>query len=156
MKDVDRLIDEALDAEERELLRTLDEPGFFTQTIGIFEGPTGWANVVMMGALLVLFVAGVWAAWNFFEAAEPVTQLRWGLPAAVLLILATMIKMALILRMEGNRLLREVKRVELQIARMSRHYRKPKVEDCGPAILPLPLRSCGPTCSIPCSRKWRR
>ena len=120
MKDIDTMIDEALDAEERELLRTLDEPGFFAQAVGIFGGPAGWASAVMMAAQLVLFVAGVWAAWNFFEAGDPVSQLRWGLPAAVLLILATMLKMALIPRMETNRLMRELKRVELQIAAAAR------------------------------------
>ena len=36
MREVDELIDEALDAEERELLRTLDERGFFSQTFGVF------------------------------------------------------------------------------------------------------------------------
>ena len=120
MKDIDTMIDEALDAEERELLRTLDEPGFFSQAAGIFGGPAGWASAVMMGAQLVLFVAGVWAAWHFFAAGDPVSQLRWGLPAAVLLILATMLKMALIPRMETKRLMRELKRVELQIAAAAR------------------------------------
>ena len=121
MRDVDELIDEALDAEERELLRTLDEPGFFRQASGVFSGPTGWINVVMMFWSAVLFIAGVWAGWRFFEASEPVTQLRWGLPAMLLLVFAGMLKMALIPRLESNRLLREVKRLELQLARATRH-----------------------------------
>lgn len=120
MRDLDRMIDEALDAEERELLRTLDEPGFFSQAFGLFRGPTGWMSVAMMFWQAVMFIAGVWAAWRFFEAADPVTQLRWGLPAALLLIFAAMLKMALIPRMESNRLLRALKRVELQLARRSR------------------------------------
>lgn len=120
MRDLDQMIDEALDAEERALLDSIEEPGFFAQAFGIFGGKTGWANIVMIVAQAPLFVAGVWAAWHFFEAGDPVTQLRWGLPAAVALILATMIKMALLPRMEANRLLRELKRVELQIALVAR------------------------------------
>ena len=120
MRDLDLMIEEALDAEERELLRSLDEPGFFAQAFGIFGGRTGWANMVMMIAQGVLFVAGVWAAWHFFQAGDPVTQLRWGLPAAVALILATMIKLALLPRMESNRLIRELKRIELQIAHVAK------------------------------------
>jgi hypothetical protein len=116
MRDLDHMIDEALDAEERALLSSIEEPGFFAQAFGIFGGRTGWASVVMMIAQAVLFVGGVWAAWHFFEAVDPVTQLRWGLPAAVALILTTMIKLALLPRMEANRLLRELKRIELQIA----------------------------------------
>ena len=116
MQDIDRMIDEALDEEERRLLRSIEEPGFFGEALSIFKGRTGWVNGVMMVAQAVLFVAGAIAAWRFFEAADPVTQLRWGLPAAVLLILATIIKMALVPRMETNRLIRELKRIELQIA----------------------------------------
>lgn len=120
MQDFDRMIDDALDAEERELLRGLDEQGFFAQAFGIFGGRAGWANIVMMIAQAALFVAGVWAAWRFFGASDPVSQLRWGFPAAVLLILATLIKLALIPRMEGNRLMRELKRIELHMARTDR------------------------------------
>jgi hypothetical protein len=116
------MIDEALDAEERELLRSIgEEPGFFSQALGIFGGPTGWVNALMMAAQAILFVAGIWAAWHFFEAIEPVGQLRWGIPAAVLLIMATIMKMALLPRMESNRLMRELKRIELQLARS--HHR---------------------------------
>ena len=118
MRDLDQMIDEAMVAEERDLLRSIgEEPGFFRQAAGIFGGPTGWVNVVMMVAQAVIFLVGAWAAWHFFQAIEPVAQLRWGLPAAVLLIVATILKMALLPRMESNRLMRELKRIELQLAR---------------------------------------
>jgi hypothetical protein len=121
MRNLDDMIDEALDAEERELLRSIgEEPGFFAQALGIFGGPTGWVNAVMMAAQTLLFVAGAWAAWRFFQAGNPVEQLRWGFPSAVLLIVATIMKMALLPRMESNRLMRELKRLELQLARSSR------------------------------------
>lgn len=120
MRDMDELIDEALDAEERELLRALDEPGFFSQAFSVFRGLAGWMSIVMMIWQAAMFIAGVWAAWHFFEATDPVTQLRWGLPAAILLIFAAMFKMALMPRMESNRLLRELKRLELQLAYRSK------------------------------------
>ncbi len=121
MRDFNRMVDEALDSEERELLRSIgEEPGFFSQAFNIFRGRTGWVNIVMMIAQGVLFIAGAWAAWHFFKALEPVAQLRWGLPAAVLLIVASIMKMALLPRMEANRLMREMKRIELQIACITR------------------------------------
>ena len=49
MRDVDQMIDEALDAEERDLLRSIgEEPGFFSQAFGMFSGPTGWVHVLLM------------------------------------------------------------------------------------------------------------
>ncbi len=45
------------------------------------------------------------------------TALRWGLPTAVPLLMSLTIKMALWPSIQTNRLMRELKRIELQIAR---------------------------------------
>jgi hypothetical protein len=121
MRDLDAAVAEALGEEERELLGRLgEEPGFFGQALGLFGGKLGWVNIVMVAAQTLTFVAGAYAAWMFFEATDAVTQLRWGLPAAVLLILSTMIKMALLPEVHANRLMRELKRFELQLTRSRR------------------------------------
>lgn len=52
------------------------------------------------------------------DATEPVAQLRWGLPAAVLVLMSLIIKLAVAPTIHHNRLMRELKRIELQIARM--------------------------------------
>ncbi|MFN3943456.1 MAG: DUF6768 family protein [Allosphingosinicella sp.] len=118
MRDLDRMIDEALDQEERELLARIGpEPGFFGQAFGLFGGRLGWVNALMMAVQAALFLGGVYAAFMFFDAAEPVAQLRWGLPAAVLLILSLMIKLSLWPQIHADRLMRELKRIELQLAR---------------------------------------
>jgi len=118
MRDLDRMIDEALDDETRDVLRRIgDEPGFFAQAFGVFGGRTGWVNIILAVVQAIAFIAGAWAAWQFFQADDPVAQLRWGLPSAVLLIQGLIIKMALVPRMETNLVIRELKRLELQIAR---------------------------------------
>jgi hypothetical protein len=118
MRDLDKMIDEALDAEERELLRSIgEEPGFFAQAFGVFSGPTAWVNILLMVVQAAFFIGGVWAAWNFFEAGDALTAVRWGLPAAVLLLTALILKLTLWPTMETNRVIRELKRIELQIAR---------------------------------------
>jgi hypothetical protein len=120
MRNLDEMIEETLDAEERELLRSIgEEPGFFTQAFGIFGGPAGWVNLLLMVVQGALFIAGVWAAWNFFEAADALSALRWGIPAAVLLLMALIIKMALVPAMQTNRVMRELKLLQLQLARSS-------------------------------------
>jgi hypothetical protein len=118
MRDVDDLIEEALDREEREILSRIgEEPGFFGMAFGLFSGRLGWVNILLMAIQGVAFLAGAYAAWQFFVAADVVTQLRWGLPSAVLLILSTMIKLAMWPNIHADRLMRELKRIELQIAR---------------------------------------
>ena len=117
MRDLDRMIDAALDAEERELLHSIgEEPGFFGLAFGMFRGPTGWANAMLMLVQGVAFVGGAWAAWNFFSAADALAALRWGLPAAVLLLLSAMDKLSLWPAIHTNRLMRELKLIQLQLA----------------------------------------
>jgi len=118
MRDMDQLIDEALDAEERDLLHGIgDEQGFASQLVGLFGGRTGWVSAVMMAAQMMLFLLGVWATWRFFHAGDTLTALRWGLPAAVLMLGSAMLKLALWPTIHANRLMRELKRIELQVAR---------------------------------------
>lgn len=119
MRDLDRMIDEALGHEESELLRKVSgEPNLAERAMGLFGPGAGWMVAVMMVAQTALFVAGVWAGWNFFQASEPVAQLRWGLPSAVLVLMSLIIKMAVAPAIYHNQVMRELKRVELQIARM--------------------------------------
>jgi hypothetical protein len=118
MRDVDAMIDEALGAEESALLREVaGEPGLVERALGLFGAGAGPMVGLMMAMQLLLFLAGLWAAWGFFEAAAPAEQLRWGLPAAVLLLMSLMVKMAVAPIVYHNRVMRELKRIELQIAR---------------------------------------
>ncbi len=115
---LDEMIDAALNAEERELLHQLgDEPGYFTQAFGLFGGKLGWVTWLMMTAQILMFAAAVYLAVRFFQAEDPLEALKWGLPSAVLLIQALLIKLTLWPSLQANRVIREVKRLELQIAR---------------------------------------
>ena len=117
--DLDRMIDEALNAEERELLSVIgDEPGYFKQVFGLFGGPLGWITWLMMIIQSIMFIAAVWMAVHFFNAADTLEALHWGLPSAVLLIMSGMMKLITAWpSLQANRVIREVKRLELQLAR---------------------------------------
>lgn len=105
-------IDAAIAAEERELLRQIgEEPGYLAQATSIFGGSLGWTNTVLMIAQTVLFVAGAYAAWQFFAATEALQALRWGLPSVTLLLGATILKAALLPVIHIHRVLRAVNRI---------------------------------------------
>jgi hypothetical protein len=117
MRNPDQTIEDALRAEERDLLlRIGDEPGYLDQALSIFSGKTGWVSAILMVTQAVAFIAGVWTAWNFFQATETLSALHWGLPSAVLLMTSLTIKMAMWPTIHANRVLRELRRMELQIA----------------------------------------
>jgi len=118
MRDLDKMIEEALGDEESELLRAIGgEPGFVERAMGMFGAGVLWTVRFMLFGQAVIFIAGAWAAWNFFQADDPVTQLRWGLPAAVLLLGSLAVKLAIGPPVFHNRVMRELKRIELQLAR---------------------------------------
>ncbi|MGE7199620.1 DUF6768 family protein [Brevundimonas naejangsanensis] len=118
MRSPDQAIDDALRAEERDLLRRIDqEPSHIDQLIAVMGGRAGWVSIVLMIAQSLLFVVGVWAAWNFFQATDSLSALRFGLPASVLLVMALMIKLAMWPTMHAHRVLQALKRIELLLAR---------------------------------------
>ncbi len=118
MDDLDKKIAEALSAEDRAMLDKFGEQGLFGQLGGLFRGKLGWLSAVTFVVATVMFVIGAWAAWKFYMADDVVTMLKWAGLAWIGLMTQIMIKLWSWMRMESNRVLREVKRLELQMARM--------------------------------------
>ncbi|MFW6300396.1 MAG: DUF6768 family protein [Oceanicaulis sp.] len=117
--DLDRMIDRALEEERRSPESVFGhEPGQFEVSLSLFKGPRAWANWIMYLMQIVMFVAGVWFAWRFFNAGEPLEALKTGLPAAVLLIGGLVTKSTLGPFMVENRLLLELRRLELRVERL--------------------------------------
>ena len=116
--ELDALIAEALDADDRELLAEVgDEPGYFSQARGLFRGRLAW---VMWLAYVMNIIGGmvaVWAAWQMFQTQDVVMTIRWALLVLVSLNIGLFMKHGLGYQMQTNRILREVKRLELQVAR---------------------------------------
>lgn len=112
----DHLIHRALTAEDRALLARHAEPGYFSQALSLFRGSLGWVAMVSYLAAVAAFVGFGVAAWQCWIATDPVVAVRWGMVAVVLFQLSAMSKSFLGSHLEANRLLREIKRVELQLA----------------------------------------
>ena len=117
MDKLDRMIEEALSAEDRDILDATAEKGWFQQSLDLFRGRNGWVAWVLMATQTVLFVAGAWCAIRFYGATDMLMALRWGLTGAVLLILATQIKLSLMPQIQADRVLRELRRLELMLAK---------------------------------------
>ena len=117
MDKLDRMINEALDDEEREILEKIgQEQSFPKQALGLFKGRLGWLNGAILIGHLIFAVGGVLAAWQFFNVSEVLEAMRWGLSAAVLLLAAIITRITLFRSMQTNRVLHAVKHLEMQIA----------------------------------------
>lgn len=119
MSELDRMIETTLKEEDRAFLERLNkEPGYFSQVGGLLSGSTAWINILLMIVQAVLFFAGAWCAWEFFQTTDTVMALRWGFSASTLIVVSGLLKIGTLWpTMQANRVLREVKRLELQMAR---------------------------------------
>jgi hypothetical protein len=116
MNKIDDLIGKALTEEDRALLASHAEPGYMTQAFGIFRGPMAGVMWIMNIASGVAFIAGVYAIWQLFAATDAIIAMRWGVAALFLFQVTTLCKTLMGTRVEANRTLREIKRLELQLA----------------------------------------
>ncbi|MBS0565433.1 MAG: hypothetical protein JSR87_13475 [Proteobacteria bacterium] len=113
MQALDQKIAAALGADDRRMFEELREPGFLRSALGIFAGREGWVPRAIYAAVVVMFLAGLWTGWHFLAATDVLDALHWGLPSAVLLVMAVVVKVALMPRIEAARLLRAIERLEL-------------------------------------------
>lgn len=116
MSKIDELIGQALTEEDRALLASHSEPGYLTQAFGLFRGPMAgvmWLVNIASGAA---FLGGAYAVWRMFGASDSLVAVKWGVASLFLFQVTTMCKTFMANRMEANRLLRELKRVELQVS----------------------------------------
>ncbi len=118
MSEIDKEIRDALSEHDRELLEHFGEQGLIGQLGGLFQGKLAWLSVLTMAVGFAVFIVGVYAAWRFTNAGDIASMLSWGGIAWAGFTGMMMIKIWSWMRMETNRTLREIKRLELQIARM--------------------------------------
>ena len=113
---IDEMIGQALTDEDRALLARHGEPGYFAQAFGLFRGPMAWVMWLGYFVGFACFIAAMYSLWRMTAAEEVLAAVKWGVGAAVLIQFTLLAKGYLGLRMESNRLLREIKRVELQVS----------------------------------------
>jgi len=118
MTDIDKEIEDVLDAEERALHRELGEQGLYAQWFSVYRGPQAWIALIMTFVSFVMAVIAFYAVYRAFEIGGGAEAMRWGGLAILLMFMVSFMKVWFWMRMESNRVIREIKRVELQIARL--------------------------------------
>lgn len=116
MNKIDDLIGQALSDEDRALLARHAEPGYFAQALGLFRGPLAWVVWLVNLVGFIAFVAAGYAFWQVVSTTDLLVAVKWGVGAMLLFQFTMLAKGFTGNHLEANRLLREVKRVELQVA----------------------------------------
>jgi uncharacterized membrane protein len=92
------------------------EPGYFSQAFGLFRGSLGWVVWVAYLCGIIAFAGFGVSLWRSWHATDALVAVQWGVLAIVLFQFTMIMKSFLGSHLEANRMLREFKRVELQLA----------------------------------------
>jgi len=118
-EDIDRLIKETLTQEEAKFYDDLDEQNVLGMIGGLFQGKNSWLIVIMNVMTLIFFALFVLCIVQFFGTDDNTQLLKWGFGAILFLIGVSMLKIFAWMQMDKNTLLRELKRLELQVSSLS-------------------------------------
>ena len=120
MSNLDDAITDALSKEDAEFLARFEkEPGFSQQMFGILRGPMAWIYWLFLIFAVPLGVLGVYSGWKFATEPDLLLMIRWGGLTAFCLAVLITVRIVFFLQINTNQILRELKRVELQVARLS-------------------------------------
>ncbi|MEK7266791.1 MAG: DUF6768 family protein [Pseudomonadota bacterium] len=117
MSKLDQLIEETLGAEDRALFAQYGERGMFGEIAGLFTGKFGPWNILTAIMQILMFAGALYAGRQFLAVDETLAMIRWGALTALLFAAMSTIKLMQWQQVQANRIIREVKRVELQLAR---------------------------------------
>ncbi len=118
MNELDRKIQAALRRNPSDDLPP-SEPNLAEEVLTVFRGRHRWLSALTVGLNVVFFAGAIWAGVRFAGAAELTAQLQWGALGFVFLLLMMFLKLWFWLEMHTNRVLRELKRVELLLVARS-------------------------------------
>ena len=118
-EDIDRLIKETLTKEEAKFYDELEEQNIWQMMFGIFKGKNSWINIVIGIVQLLWFVVFVYCAIQFFNTDETNELIRWGIFASLSLMASSMLKFYTWMQMDKKALIREIKRLEIQVSSLS-------------------------------------
>jgi len=112
MNNLDQKIQDALrGSAEGDALAS--EPNLAEELITAFRGRNNWTNVLAVVFSIVGMALAIWAGFRFYGAEAVREQLLWGGLCLLGVLFISFIKVWFWMEMHSNRILREVKRVEL-------------------------------------------
>ena len=117
---IDELIKETLSKEEAAFYDELEEQNLIGKLGEVYKGKLGWLAAIMYVVLLLMFMTFVYCIVQFFNTENTNELIKWASAGFLSMISMGMLKLFVWMQMDKNDILRELKRLELQIATFSK------------------------------------
>ena len=133
MESIDERIRKALSSEDREFLEKLDSSdSLFGDIAATFRGHRRWTIVAGWAIGFALFAAAAYCGWRFVNQPDPRSMQLWGAATMLCVIALGMTKLWFWMEIQKNAVIREIKRVELQIAGLTAALRAGNTQATSP------------------------
>lgn len=120
MSNLDRAIREALSKEDADFLARFESQSTpVAEVLDTFRGQWALMNAFAAFISFALFAAFVYFVWQMLSAVDLRDIVLWSVGAIIAMLGVAMLKMYFWMEMNKNVVLREVKRLELQVARLA-------------------------------------
>ncbi len=116
---IDELIKEALSEEEASFYDELGEENLMEKLGTVYKGKLGWVAAIMNVVHLLAFIFFIYCVIRFFDTSETNELILWASAGFLSMIVMSMLKVFVWMQMNRNDVLREIKRLELQISLLS-------------------------------------
>ncbi len=119
MTEFDDKIRQALQAESDNVWKDVEEQGLFEQALDVMRGKHRFLTVIANVVMAVFFAVMVYCVVRFFDAQTTRTQIAWSVGFLASNMVVAMLKLWFWMQMDKNTVIREVKRLELQVATLA-------------------------------------
>ena len=119
MEDIDKLIKETLTEEEAKFYDELDEQNLFQMLGGLFKGKNSWLILIMNVMNALVFGLLIYCIIQTFEVEKTNDLILWVGGVILCFLTMSMLKIYMWMQIHRNSVVREIKRLELQISSLS-------------------------------------
>ena len=115
-ENIDELLKQALTEEDIEVLNRIEDQGIFDLLASNFKGKLKWIAMFSVVIMVVIFGLSVYCFIQFYNATDLREMMLWGAGMGIGMMAVGLLKTWHWMQMDKNALLREIKRLELQIS----------------------------------------
>ena len=116
MKDIDKRIIETMNDDEAELFNSMAEENLFSSWMGIYTGENKYIAILLSVFTAIFAIAAFYFGYLFFTTESQPELIRYGAAMFIFIMFTAFIKLWFWNQMDKRAILREIKRVEFQLA----------------------------------------
>lgn len=113
---IDEMILKGFNEEDKRYLDKMEEPNIIELYLETYKGKRKWLTILLTTVTFIMIVLTFYVATLFFKATDTKELLLWGFVFVTGLIAVTAMKIWFWMQMNNIAILREIKKLELQVA----------------------------------------